>query len=217
MKRLFAIALLLLAFVAFARAGADEDYVGIYTMIQEGDTLELLHPDQALAKFTEAQTALQRFQRIYPGWNDRVVNFRLSYLSSKILILSAKTSNSSNTPAVAAQSKPAPAPIAQPAAPPVRPPDWVQAPVQPPVTRAATSPAPALSPPSQSSANTELQRQIAELQNQLRRLQDDKSLLEAKLREALAARPAGADPRKLARAQDLIRMLQKDNDLLQVT
>jgi tetratricopeptide (TPR) repeat protein len=219
MKRLCAIAVLLLAFAACVRAGADEDYVQIYTTIQEGDTLELLHPDQALAKFTEAQTELQRFQRIYPGWNDRVVNFRLNYLSSKILILSAKTSNGSNAPAVAAaQSKPAPPPSPQPVAPPVRPPDWVQPPVKPPpVVRAVTSPPPVVSSSPQPSANAEFQRQIADLQNQLRRLLDDKSLLEAKLREALAARPAGADPRELARAQDLIRQIQKDNDLLQVT
>lgn len=218
MKRLFAIVLLSLAFAAYVRAGADEDYVQIYTTIQEGDTLELLHPDQALAKFTEAQTALQRFQRIYPGWNDRVVNFRLNYLSSKILILSAKSPNASNAPAVAAQSKVAPAPSPQPVAPPSRPPDWVQPPSQPqPIVRAVTSPTPVASPPPQSSANAEFQRQIADLQNQLRRLQDDKSLLEAKLREALAARPAGVDPRELARAQDLIRQIQKDNDLLQVT
>src|SRR5579864_4939621 len=156
MKRLFAIALLLLGFAAFFRAGADEDYVGIYTMIQERDTLELLHPDQALAKFTEAQSDLQRFQRIYPGWNDRVVNFRLSYLSSKILILSAKTGNAANASAVV---KPVPPPSPQPVAPPVRPQAVVQAPVQPPpVARASTSPPPTVSLPPQSSPNAEFQR-----------------------------------------------------------
>src|SRR5579862_384709 len=220
MKRLFAIALLLLAFVAFARAGADEDYVGIYTMIQEGDTLELLHPDQALAKFTEAQEQLQRFQRIYPGWNDRVVNFRLSYLNSKIVILSAKTGNAANgSAATAAQTKPAPPP---PPPRPVAPPDWPQPVTQPPaqpapVVRAAAPPPPVVSAPTQNSATSEFQRQIADLQNQLKRMQDDKTLLEAKLREALAARPAGVDPRELAKAQDQIRMIQKQNDLLQVT
>jgi tetratricopeptide (TPR) repeat protein len=208
MKRLFATALLLLAFAAFVRAGADEDYVQIYTTIQEGDTLELLHPDQALAKFNEAQAALQRFQRIYPGWNDRIVNFRLNYLGSKIVILTAKVSPGSN--AVATQTKPTPPPAAtQPVAPPVRPQPVVQPPVQPPPVVAP--------PPPQPSPNAEFQRQLADLQNQLKRLQDDKSLLEAKLREALAARPAGVDPRELARAQDQIRLLQKDNDLLQVT
>lgn len=216
MNRLLAIAFLLLGFAAFVRAGADEDYVGIYTLIQEGDTLELLHPDQALAKFTEAQTDLQRFQRIYPGWNDRVVNFRLSYLSSKILILSAKAGNGTNASAAAAQTKPTPPPSPQPALPP----DWPprQPAVQPaPIVRAVTSPPPVVSSPPQNSATADFQRQIADLQNQLKRMQDDRSLLEAKLREALAARPAGVDPRELARAQDQIRMIQKQNDLLQVS
>jgi Flp pilus assembly protein TadD len=42
-------------------------------------------------------------------------------------------------------------------------------------------------------------------------------LLEAKLREALAARPAGADPRAFAEAQEKIRSIQKENELLQVS
>lgn len=219
MNRLFAIALLLLAFTAFVRAGADEDYVGIYTLIQEGDTLELLHPDQALAKFTEAQTDLERFQRIYPGWNDRVVNFRLSYLNSKIVILSAKTGNATNGSAPAAtQTKPAPQPSSQPVPPPDWPPPVAQPPAQPaPVVRVVTPPPPVVSSPPQNSATSEFQRQIADLQNQLKRMQDDKTLLEAKLREALAARPTGADPRELVKAQDQIRMIQKENDLLQVS
>jgi len=64
---------------------------------------------------------------------------------------------------------------------------------------------------------SELQDQIVQLQNQLRQLQGDKSSLEAKLREALAARPAGADPREYAKAQERIRFIEKENDLLQVS
>ena len=64
---------------------------------------------------------------------------------------------------------------------------------------------------------SDLQDQINQLQNQLRQLQGDKSLLEAKLREALAARPAGADPREYAKAQERIRSIEKENDLLQVS
>ena len=48
-------------------------------------------------------------------------------------------------------------------------------------------------------------------------MQNDKSLLEAKLREALAARPAGADPREFAQAQEKIRSVEKENELLQVS
>ena len=51
----------------------------------------------------------------------------------------------------------------------------------------------------------------------MRQLQADKSLLEAKLKEALAAQPAAVDPRELARAEEKIRGLQKENDLLKVS
>jgi tetratricopeptide (TPR) repeat protein len=70
---------------------------------------------------------------------------------------------------------------------------------------------PAKAPP----ANWEAQ--LAALNGQVRQLQADKAELEAKLKEALAVRPAALDPRELAKAQDQIKALQKDNDLLKVT
>src|SRR5436190_22466427 len=92
MRRLFAIIFLSLALIPRVRAdGAADQYVQIYKLIQEGDSFGTNHTVQALAKYIDAQTALQRFQRIYPSWNDRVVTFRLNYLASKITILSANT------------------------------------------------------------------------------------------------------------------------------
>jgi len=38
--------------------------------------------------------------------------------------------------------------------------------------------------------------------------------LEAKLKEALAAQPAAVDPRELAKAQEQVKDLQKENELL---
>ena len=52
------------------------------------------------------------------------------------------------------------------------------------------------------------------LQEDVRRLQSDKSTLEAKLKEALAAQPAALDPRELAKAQRQIQDLMKENELL---
>jgi tetratricopeptide (TPR) repeat protein len=207
MIRLFAIVVLLLVLVPRVRAdGADDQYVQIYTLIQDGDSCATNHA-QALVKYNEALTALQRFQKVYPGWNDRVVNFRLNYLASKITILSGGT----NVVHIAPVPARPPPPVA--AAAPVRPPPAVPAPVAPP----PPAPAPTKAVQQQPAAVTGLQNQIADLQNQLRQLQDDKSLLQAKLREALAARPAGVDPRDLARAQQQIRAMQKENDLLQVS
>lgn len=211
MKRLFAIAVLLLAFVVRVHAdGADEQYVQIYTLIEEGDSLEATQPAQALAKYTEAQTELQTFQKVYPGWNDRIVNFRLNYLASKIVILSPHNLSAPSAPAV-----PSVAPqnrvVSEPS------PSVVVAPVQPQPVQPRISTTVVASQPVQPSPASYFQDQIADLQNQLNRLQSDKSLLEAKLREALAARPVGADPVEFAKAQSQIRMIQKENELLQVT
>jgi len=76
------------------------------------------------------------------------------------------------------------------------------------------TPAPSTPPPITAEAAAELHRQVAALQQNLRQLQDDKVLLEAKLREALAAQPAAVDPRELARAREQIKELQRENELL---
>lgn len=52
------------------------------------------------------------------------------------------------------------------------------------------------------------------LQAELQAVREANQLLQAKLKEALAAQPAAVDARELARAQDKIRWLMKQNDLL---
>ena len=60
-----------------ARAqGPDDQYIQIYNLIQEADKLvNDLQPSDALPKYLEAQTALQRFQKGYPQWNPKVIRF----------------------------------------------------------------------------------------------------------------------------------------------
>lgn len=169
MKQLFLSLICLLAAggsVGFAQT-ADDQYLQIYAVIQNAETLETSgQSGNALARYQEAQAALLNFQKIHPEWNPKVVNYRLNYVAAKIGL------NSTNTPA--------------------------------PVVRLA--PAPVLS----AEAAAELQRQVAALR-------DDKVLLEAKLREALAAQPAAVDPRELVRSQEQIKELQKENELLKAT
>jgi tetratricopeptide (TPR) repeat protein len=55
------------------------------------------------------------------------------------------------------------------------------------------------------------------LQAQLQQSQADIALLQAKLREALAARPASLDPAQLAAAEEHVRQLSKENELLKVS
>jgi tetratricopeptide (TPR) repeat protein len=220
MKRFFGIIILLLVLIPNVHAdGPDDQYVQIYNLIQEGDAIGAGQPGRALAKYNEAQTALRRFQKVYPGWNDRVVNFRLDYLASKITILTANASGvapatvkpSAQAPPQTVTAPVTPAPVVQ--TPPV------PTPPAPAVVQTQAPPAVVFTPPpvQQVPSAAELQNAIADLQNQLRQLQGDKSMLEAKLREALAARPAGADPREFAEAQEKIRSVEKENELLQVS
>jgi len=93
----------------------------------------------------------------------------------------------------------------------------VQTPTPVAQTPVPVTPTPAVAPAPHGPTIAEVQSQIADLQNQLKQVQNDKMLIEAKLREALAARPAGADPREYAEAQEKIRSMEKENDLLQVS
>ncbi len=185
MKRCFAV-LMAAFFIALcgARAeGPDDQYVHIYNLIQEGDALsEGSQLRQALAKYYEAHSALQKFQKGFPEWNSDVVKFRLTYLATRIGNLSAKA-----TVATAA------------------------------ATNAPAAPKASTVQPEKSVPPADWENQLASLKEQVQQLQSDKGLLEAKLKEALAAQPATADPRELTRAEDRIKALQKENDLMKVT
>ena len=192
MKRFFAVVVILLLAAcggAWA-AGPDDQYVQLFNLIQEADSLRAAQPAQALAKYRDAQTALLKFQKENPNWSPSIVSFRLDYLATTISALSGNVPPAAVAPPppVVAQpgeatQKPAPTAPAQPAKPAV-PEDW--------------------------------QNQVNGLKDQVRQLEADKSLLEAKLKEAFSARPAESDPRELARAEQTIKTLQKENDLLKV-
>jgi Flp pilus assembly protein TadD len=185
MKWFSVIVALLLALSGARAEGPDDQYIRIYTLIQEADKLSSSgQPSEALPKYLEAQTALQRFQAGYPDWNVKVIKFRLSYVAEKIAAASARV--------------PAPTPAstgAKPEAPPKTGPGL----------------------PAQPAAPSDWEIQVSALKEQARQLQADKAILEAKLKEALAVQPAALDPRELARAEEKIKGLMKENDLLKVT
>src|SRR5262249_1619712 len=123
-----------------------------------------------------------------PDWNSRIISFRLSYVANKIAALSAKS-----PPPEAIAGKP-PAPIS--------------APTEPGQAGATGDP---------ESRVSELNSQLTMTREQIRQLQAEKVLLESKLKEALAMQPAESDPRELARAEEQLKLLQKENELLKVT
>ena len=153
---LICLVLVAAALRAFAE-GPDDQYLRIYELIQQGDSLAFSgQSSQSMAKYVEAQTALQKFQKGYPDWNDQIVKFRLNYLEGKISALASQLPAAAGPQAVATGKPSAPStPSAQ----------------------------PAVSP--------ELQNQINALSDQVRQLQAERTVLQAKLKEAFAAQPAG--------------------------
>lgn len=175
---------------ARAQSGPDEQYVAIFSQIEQADALaDGGQPLQARAEYQSALVDLQKFAGIYPAWSSNIVTFREQYLADKIaamatLISPAPLAAVTNRPTLAtgslANSPPAPLP--------------------------APTPAP----------DARLTQQLADLQAQVQNLQAGNASLELKLREALAAQPAAIDPRALAAAQEQVRSLMKENDLLRV-
>ncbi len=114
MKRLvvfmsFVLALSLLP--ARAQQNPDDQYLIIYALMQQADTLENsgdLH--QALADYVETRNELEKFRKVFPDWNPKIVNFRLDYLAEKIAAVTARlpAAPQSETPLSAAAPAPVP-------------------------------------------------------------------------------------------------------------
>jgi Flp pilus assembly protein TadD len=58
---------------------------------------------------------------------------------------------------------------------------------------------------------------MRQMDQEIKRLNAQNAVLEAKLKEAFSVQPAAADPRELAKAEEKIRELQKERDLLKTT
>ena len=177
MKLFLATVLLLVGLLTPARAqqDADERYLRIYSLIQQGDDLSSTKPADALTTFGTAQRQLQQFQKIYPQWNPGIISFRLNYLDEKISDLQSQVAASV---AVVKTNEPAgPAGVS--------------------VDNSAPL--------------------IAALNAQLKSEQSENETLQARLKEALAAQPAAVDARELTAAQEQIRQLMKENDLLKAS
>jgi Flp pilus assembly protein TadD len=179
MKRLavVAFAVALGGALLVAQEGPDDQFIRIYNLIQQADGLRETGQGRAAQdKYLEAQAALEKLQAAYPKWNEKIVNYRRSYLAEKLGALGALT--------------PAPAP-------------------------AAPSPGKETPPPVPTVDARD--QQISALTQEVQLLRNQGELLQAKLREALSAQPAAVDPRELAKAEDRIRDLAKENELLKST
>jgi len=103
--------ILALGLVAARGQSAEDQYIRIYGLIQDGDRLVAESKEgEAMVRYQEARGYLQGLQRGNPGWNEKIVKFRLSYLTRQIETLSAKAQPASsaiqdgNSPGTVAKS-----------------------------------------------------------------------------------------------------------------
>jgi tetratricopeptide (TPR) repeat protein len=78
--------------MARAQQSPDDQYIAIYRLIQQADALQAAgQPRSALAGYTEALAELQKFQKMFPNWDSKIVSFRLDYLAEKVNNLAAQS------------------------------------------------------------------------------------------------------------------------------
>ncbi|HOX03485.1 MAG TPA: tetratricopeptide repeat protein [Candidatus Paceibacterota bacterium] len=180
--------------------GPDDQYVRIYSMIQDADARnESGEPRAAYEKYVAAQTALKSLQLTYPDWHPTVVKYRLDYIGARLAKLGVVAPPAETAPA-AAPAPGTPAAAAAPAAAPA--PAAVPSPAAVAVERAAPS--------------ENKDAQIQQLTRDLQQVTAQRNELQTRLHEALSAQPAAIDARELAREQVKNLQLQKELDLLRV-
>ncbi len=87
--------------------GADDAYIRIYNLLQQADANSGAgRLNEAREGYNEARRGLLALQQNFPRWNDRVVNFRLRYVTEKL----ASLKDLPNTAASASAPTNAPAP-----------------------------------------------------------------------------------------------------------
>lgn len=217
----------------------DAEFLRIYNVMQEGETLERSgQPADAIDRFKVAQQELQQFSKAYPSWNEKLIKFRLSYLTGKIGSLSWKKAPvpSRSTPAgtlplasVALSRDPASLSSEQER--------LVRAEAR--ATEAEARAEQALRNADEATVRANrADERTAQLALDLRmardrvdvlraeqqnleaartRLETERVTLQARLKEALAPKPAGSDPAEFARAQERNLLLTKENEILKAS
>jgi Flp pilus assembly protein TadD len=111
-------AIFLVGFCGVARvvAGPEEDYLTVYQLLEEADTLEANNSvTQARQRFSEIQARLTKIKEAYPNWNQRTVDFRLDYVNEKLKKLGGPVQQPQAQPSKAGQG--VAQPMMKPAAP----------------------------------------------------------------------------------------------------
>jgi tetratricopeptide (TPR) repeat protein len=202
---------------ARAQQSADDQYLIIYSLIQQADTMAGSgDARQALTQYNEVQGELEKFRNVFPDWNPKIVNFRLKYIAGKIAQAEAQL------PAAVAAA-------------PANPPSQMAA---------ATNASPEISSASSDAEMAVLRGQIQELQSdnvaltaklkealavqpaavdpremaqaqeQIQSLMKENDLLKADLAQVKNETNNAGSTAELVKAQEQVQSLTKENDLL---
>jgi hypothetical protein len=86
----------------------DDQYLRIFNLIVQADSASTAgQTGPALAKYREAQAALENFKKTNPDWNTRAVSYRMKYVAGKVVALSGASAEPAST-AVTSTSNEAP-------------------------------------------------------------------------------------------------------------
>ena len=159
----------------------DDQFVKIYNLLLQADQLNSSgQGESAYDKYLEVQKGLRRIELGNPGWQPKVISFRLGYVAEKIAPLAKQYKD---RPAV----------------------------TSPPLLSETTVKA------ASSSEVIQLEGRVRDLAEEVDRLRAEKTILEAKLREALSPQPPPASQTQLINAEERIRTLNKELDVLKVS
>ncbi|MGA2557613.1 MAG: tetratricopeptide repeat protein, partial [Verrucomicrobiota bacterium] len=199
MRRIATLACWLALAGAVLAGGPDDDYIAIYSQIQQAEALQKGgQMREAAAAYLHARDALEKLHADFPASNTAAVAYRLDYLAEKLKELASYLPSGN-----AASAAPKPA---TPLTPQQQAAMWQEE----------------ISALTNSNAELEIkvhaaQQQINALQQKINQLSNDYARSDMKLKEALSVQPAAVAPDELAKARQQILALQKERDLLRVT
>ena len=79
---------LVIVLAARAFAGADDDFIAVYNLIQQADvSRDAGQVGAARRAYADAQQKLAELHRSYPTWNERVIAYRQRYVAEKLAAL----------------------------------------------------------------------------------------------------------------------------------
>ncbi len=192
MRRIATLTLLLALAGALLASGPDDDYLAIYSRIQQADTLQKGGQlREAATEYLHARDALQKLHADFPNANAAAVNYRLDYLADKLKELAAYVPSGSAIPA--------PAKPATPLTPQQQAQMWQEE------ISALTN------------ATAQLEIATNAMQQKINSLTAANAQLNSKLQEAFAVQPAAAAPADVAKLREQVLSLQKERELLRAT